>query len=81
MPQGQCITLSPEGLSKARHSRMISTGTTYWSVRELGVSVTELSRQLKISLSAVSLSVKRGEKLIAENEKKYLLSDLLKLYI
>jgi hypothetical protein len=50
----------------------------YWMARGLGVSMTELSRQLRISLSAVSLCVKRGEKLITE--KKYSLTDLLKLY-
>jgi hypothetical protein len=50
----------------------------YWMTRGVGVSMTELSRQLRISLSAVSLCVKRGEKLITE--KKYSLTDLLKLY-
>jgi len=40
--------------------------------------MTELSRQLRVSLSAVSLCVKRGEKLITE--KKYSLIDLLKPY-
>jgi REP element-mobilizing transposase RayT len=48
----------------------------YWSVRELGISMTKLSRQLNISLSAVSLSVKRGEQIVTDN--KYSLIDLLK---
>ena len=39
----------------------------YWAVRELGISMSELSRQLNLSLSGVSLSVKRGEKLSRDN--------------
>jgi len=38
----------------------------YWAVRDLGINMAELSRHLKLSLSGVSLSVKRGEK-IAHN--------------
>ncbi len=41
----------------------------YWVVRELGMSMAELSRKLHISLAGVSQSVKRGEKLA--NEKGY----------
>lgn len=37
----------------------------YWAVRDLGISMTELSRKLRLSLSGVSQSVKRGEKLAA----------------
>jgi len=36
----------------------------YWAARELGISMAELSRRLKISGSAVTLSVKRGEKIV-----------------
>ena len=36
----------------------------FWAVRELGISMTELSRKLNISLSAVSQSVARGEKIV-----------------
>ena len=49
----------------------------YWSVKELGVPMTDLSRLLKISLSAISLSVKRGEKICVSND--YSITDLLKL--
>jgi hypothetical protein len=38
----------------------------YWAVRELGVSATALARRLKISQPAVSISVRRGEKLAIE---------------
>ena len=39
----------------------------YWAVRELGISMAELSRGLKLSLSGISLSVKRGEKIARDN--------------
>jgi len=35
----------------------------YWAVRHLGINMAQLSRRLKLSLSGVSLSVKRGEKI------------------
>ena len=40
----------------------------YWAVRDLGTSMAELSRRLKLSLSGVSLSVKRGERIAQEND-------------
>ena len=40
----------------------------YWAVRELGVSATALARRLKISQPAVSISVRRGEKIAVERE-------------
>jgi len=49
----------------------------YWSAKELGVPMTDLSRLLKISFSAISLSVKRGEKICLSND--YSITDLLKL--
>jgi putative transposase len=36
----------------------------YWAVRGLGTNLAELSRRLKLSLSGVSLSVKRGERIV-----------------
>ena len=36
----------------------------YWAVRDLGINTAELSRRLKLSLSGVSLSVKRGERIV-----------------
>jgi hypothetical protein len=46
----------------------------YWAVRELGVTMAELSRRLNISLSGVSISVKRGETIVRDNG--YKLTDL-----
>ena len=39
----------------------------FWATRELGMSQGELSQRLKISQPAVSLSVKRGEQLVARH--------------
>ena len=39
----------------------------YWTVRELGISMMELSKKLELSMAGISKSVKRGEK-IAEEE-------------
>ncbi len=46
----------------------------FWAVRELGISMTELSRRLNLSLSGVSQSVIRGEK-IAETSGFKLIED------
>ena len=42
----------------------------YWAVRDVGISMAELSRRLNLSLSGVSLSVKRGEKVAQDNDYK-----------
>lgn len=44
----------------------------FWAVRELGMSMTELSRRLNLSLSGVSQSVIRGEKIAELNGFKLL---------
>jgi putative transposase len=44
----------------------------FWAARELGISMTELSRKLDLSLSGVSQSVTRGEKIAEENDFKLL---------
>ncbi len=46
----------------------------YWAVRELGLTLAELSRRLKLSLSGISLSVKRGERIV--QDKCYKLVDI-----
>jgi hypothetical protein len=38
----------------------------YWAVRDLGTNMAELSRRLKLSISGVSLSVKRGERIVQD---------------
>ena len=42
----------------------------YWAARDLNINMTELSKRLKLSLSAVSLSVKRGERIAQDNGYK-----------
>jgi REP element-mobilizing transposase RayT len=42
----------------------------YWAVRDLGISMAELSRRFGLSLSGVSQSVKRGERLALANGYK-----------
>jgi hypothetical protein len=44
----------------------------FWAVRELGISMTEMSRRLKLSPSGVSQSVIRGEKIADEGGFKLL---------
>ncbi len=39
----------------------------FWAVHELGMNITKLSRRLNISISALSVSVKRGEKIVNDN--------------
>ena len=50
----------------------------YWSVRNVGISMAELSRQLNLSPSGVSLAVKRGEQ-IARERNYFLHSTAVKL--
>ena len=40
----------------------------YWAVRELGLTATALAKKLQLSQPAVSMAVKRGEKIARENE-------------
>jgi hypothetical protein len=46
----------------------------YWAVRDLGLTIAQLSRRLKLSLSGISLSVKRGERIV--RDKGYKLIDI-----
>ena len=46
----------------------------YWAVRELDISMSQLSKLLNLSIPGVSLSVKRGEKIAKKNN--YQLVDL-----
>lgn len=39
----------------------------YWTVRELGFTMTDLAPKLNISQPAVSISVQRGERIVSEN--------------
>jgi putative transposase len=49
----------------------------YWAIRELGISMTNLTKVLNMSLSAVSAAVERGEKLVVAND--YQLTEILNM--
>lgn len=58
-----------EVLSPGKYKKVITARSIlcYWGVRELGMSQEELSRRLRISQPAVSMAVRRGEKLVGEH--------------
>jgi len=45
----------------------------YWAVRELGISATALARKLQLSQPAISISVKRGERIARDRKFDLLL--------
>ena len=59
-------------IGKARRRVAARSLLCFWAVRELGISMTVLSRRLNLSLSGVSQSVARGEKLVEINDYKLL---------
>ncbi len=42
----------------------------YWAVRDLGIGMAQIARRLNLSLAGVSQSVKRGERIVQENDYK-----------
>jgi hypothetical protein len=42
----------------------------YWAVRDLGINMAKLARRLRLSLSGVSLSARRGERIAQQNDYK-----------
>jgi len=56
--------------AKGKYPRLVQARSLlcYWAVRDLGMRMSELSRRLKLSQPAVSLSVKRGEKIAKEHQ-------------
>ena len=63
-------------IGKARRRVAARSLLCFWVVRELGISMTELSRRLNLSLSGVSQSVMRGEKIAEINGFKLLDTNL-----
>ncbi|MBW2601997.1 MAG: transposase, partial [Deltaproteobacteria bacterium] len=65
------LGIEPKELrAKGKYPRLVQARSLlcYWAVRELGMRMSELSRKLKLSQPAVSLSVKRGEKIAKEHQ-------------
>ena len=58
-----------EALSPGRQPRRVQARSLvcFWATRELGMSMVELSKRLKISQPTVSQSANRGEKIATEN--------------
>jgi putative transposase len=56
-------------LSKGKQQKKVKARSLfcYWAVNELGVSLTELARQIGISVPAVGYSVERGQAICREN--------------
>ena len=72
-----CSVMDPEPseiwkIGKARRRFAARRLFHFRAVRELGISMTELSRRLNLSLSGVSQSVTRGEKLTVIHDCKLL---------
>ena len=66
-----------EVLSPGRQPRRVQARSLvcYWASRELGMSMVELSKRLKISQPSVSQSANRGEKIAKENRLNLLQSN------
>ena len=60
--------IRPEG--KERRRVAARSLLCYWAVRELGISMAELTRQLNRSIAGISLSVKRAEKIAQDKDYK-----------
>jgi REP element-mobilizing transposase RayT len=54
------------GSTKLRRVVRARNLLSYWAVRELGVSMTAVARQLQISLSTVSQAVQKGRRMVKE---------------
>jgi hypothetical protein len=59
-------------IGKARGRVAARSLLCFWAVRELGMRMTDLSRRLNLSLTGVSQSVMRGERIAEANGFKLL---------
>ena len=59
-------------IGKSRRRVAARSLLCFWAARELGMSMTDLSRRLNLSLTGVSQSVMRGEKIAEDNGFKLL---------
>lgn len=65
----EVLGVRPEEVwARGKHRRIVEARSLlcYWAVRELGISLSSLSRRLGISIPSVSDSVVRGQKLAGE---------------
>jgi putative transposase len=59
------------GTSKLRRLVRARSLICYWAVRRLGLSMTEVSHKMAISLAAVSIAVQRGERFINQENLSF----------
>ena len=59
-----------EVFSKGRHQGKVEASSllAYWAVGELGMSPTDLARQLQMSVPGVGFAVQRGETIVRNNK-------------
>ncbi len=67
------------GTSKTREIVKARNLICYWGSSGLGLTMTDLSKELGVSLPTVSVAVRRGEKIVSENQ--YSLMKLLNINI
>jgi hypothetical protein len=71
---GMLFNIEPEKvLAPGKYKNVVDARSVlcYWAVRELEISATDIAKKIKISQPAVSISVKRGEKLVREKGLKF----------
>ena len=76
------LSIHPQKLTGPSKERSIVKGRAlicYWTVRELGMSMTDVAYRLKIAVPTVSVAVKKGEKIAAE--AGYNLSEMINIKI
>jgi hypothetical protein len=63
-----------EILSKGRKSKELVAGSLlcFRAARELGLSLTELARQMEMTVAGIGYAVRRGEKVARENHYRLL---------
>ena len=67
----EVLGVKPEAVwAKGKYRRIVEARSLlcYWSVRELGVSMSSLSRKLGISIPSVSESVARGQRIAEDRD-------------
>jgi hypothetical protein len=66
---GMIFKVEPEKiLSPGKYKNVVDARSVlcYWAVREIEISATDLAKRLKLSQPAVSIAVKRGNKIVRE---------------
>ena len=74
------LSLQPRDLFGPGKERTTVKGrilVCYWTVKELGMSMTEVAKKLGISVPTVSVAVKKGRKIVYDEE--LLLADILNI--